>query len=487
MFDICSIAVARLPAARNGVRLGTTGSVILALAATWLSPASAQDEPAATASVRPALKMNRWQEDWSALAKFSARTEPLDSLKYIGLSGDDPMSYLSLGLTLRERFETSDAAAFGTSDTGRDSYVIQRLQLHADLHFNENFRFFTQLEDDRAYYKRTLSSADQDRVDLRLAFLEYTTKTSDGAFKARLGRQDFAFDLQRFVSSRDGPNVRQSFDAVWADWETGPWRVIGFVSRPVQYLDDHAWDDRSNTDFRFSTLRLERHVLGSNELSVYYSLYQRANAHYGDGFGAEHRNIFDGRFAGSADDVDWDVEAMLQTGRVGPKNVHAWAIGPRVGYTLSNVDWKPRLGLQLDVASGDSHHGDNTVGTFNPLFPNGYYFSLAGYTGYSNLVQLKPSLTIKPSSQLALLAGLGFLWRQTTNDAVYLQPNVPVPLTAGRGRRWTGSYAQLRFDYAVSANLSCALEAVQYQVGDAIRNAGGHDSTYAGVEVKFAW
>ena len=60
---------------------------------------------------------------------------------------------------------------------------------------------------------------------------------------ARVGRQDFLFDLQRFVSSRDGPNVRQSFDAVWADWETGTWRLIGFVSRPVQYFDERPFDD----------------------------------------------------------------------------------------------------------------------------------------------------------------------------------------------------------------------------------------------------
>jgi len=31
---------------------------------------------------------------------------------------------------------------------------------------------------------------------------------------------------------------------------------------------------------------------------------------------------------------------------------------------------------------GDHKAGENTLGTFNPLFPNGYYFTLAGYTGY---------------------------------------------------------------------------------------------------------
>jgi hypothetical protein len=37
------------------------------------------------------------------------RTQPLDSLKYIPLPFDDPKSYVSLGLTVRERFELNDA------------------------------------------------------------------------------------------------------------------------------------------------------------------------------------------------------------------------------------------------------------------------------------------------------------------------------------------------------------------------------------------
>ena len=66
---------------------------------------------------------------------------------------------------------------------------------------------------------------------------------------------------------------------------------------------------------------------------------------------------------------------MLQRGSVGSKTIRAWAGGSRTGYTFDTLAWKPRIGLQLDIASGDRKAHDGRVGTFNPLFPNGYYFS----------------------------------------------------------------------------------------------------------------
>ena len=450
-------------------------------------PLASGQVSADTTEARPVLKANRWQEDWSVLANPTLRTAPLDSLKYISLSADNPQTYLSLGSTLRERFEMNDASAFGTRSVARDRYLLQRFQVHADLHFNENWRVFTQLEDVRAYDKTTLGGADQNRTDLRLAFLEYTKKLGDNTFKARVGRQDFAFDLQRFISSRDGPNVRQSFDALWADWETGLWRFIAIASRPVQYQDERHFDDRSNHEFRFHLLRAERLVGGSNELSAYVGLYERDDANYLDASGAEHRNIFDARLGGAADGYDWDLETMGQTGSVGAKSIRAWAAGSRVGYTFADVSWTPRLGLQLDAASGDRNSGDGTLGTFNPLFPNGYYFSLGGYTGYANILHVKPSITVKPIAKLSIQTALGLQWRETTEDAVYVQPNIAVAGTAGQGSRWTGAYGQVRTDYAFTGNLSGAIEAVHYDVGQSVREAGGHDSNYLGVELKLSW
>jgi len=442
---------------------------------------------AAQDAVRPAFASNRWQEDWSPLADPALRTEPGDALKYIALSDSDPATYLSLGANLRERFERNDAVAFGAGGARADGYVIQRAQVHVDLRFGGHWQAFVQLEDARVYGKRNVTPTDRNPLDLRLAFLAYVRSFDAGTFKARAGRQEFAFDLQRFVSLRDGPNVRQAFDAVWADWETGRWRFIGLLSQPVQYKDDGHFDDTSTRHVRFNMLRVERLVDGKHELSAYAALYQRDNARFIDAAGYESRSVFDTRYAGSAHGLDWDLEAMAQRGSVGGKRIRAWAVGTRGGYTFGTLPWTPRFGLQLDAASGDRRRGDGTLGTFNPLFPNGYYVTLAGYTGYANFIHFKPSITVKPLTGLSLTAAIGLQWRQTTGDAVYTQPNLSVPNTAGQGGRRTGTYGQLRADYALNRHVATALELVRFEVSDAVRRAGGRDSDYLGAELKFTW
>ena len=447
------------------------------------------DGAAPTASVpeRPTIMFNRWQEDWSVLADPRLRTEPFDNLKYIPLNRNDPKSYMSLGLTLRERFETNDASSFGVGNNHNDSYLLQRFQFHMDVHPDKHWQAFVEFEDVRAFWKKTITPVDENPLDLRQAFVAYTGALGEGEIKVRIGRQQMAFDLQRFVSVRDGPNVQQAYDAAWADWELAPWRFITFWSHPVQYRHKDLFDDLSARNLQYGGFRIERQKIGPGSLSVYYSRFMQDDVRFIDATGDERRNIIDARYAGEQSGFDWDLEAMGQFGAVGGKRVRAWAIGTLTGYTFSDLSWAPRLGLQFDAASGDRHPGDGSLETFNPLFPNGYYFTLAGYTGYVNLFHLKPSLTVKPISNVKLLAALGFQWRQTTADAIYVQPNIPVRGTAGVGGRWSGAYGQIRGEWAITRNLAGAVEAVRYWVGDVIRRAGGHDSRYVNAQLQFSW
>jgi hypothetical protein len=312
------------------------------------------------------------------------------------------------------------------------------MEVHADLHAGP-VQAFVQLQSDFAPGKQVHSSVDSNSLDLEQAFIALTEKVGPGTLKLRAGRQQFAFDLQRFVAARDRPNVRQSFDALWGDYEVGKWRFIGYYSRPVTNRDNHPFDDASSSRNLFYGARIERLVLGGKELSVYWSRFTNDNASWLAAKGPEQRDVWDIRFAGKQGRFDWDLEAMGQTGHVGSKAIRAWAFGSLMGYRFTDTPLKPRLGLQVDGASGN-RAGSNVLGTFNPLFPNGYV-SMSAYTGYVNFLHVKPSLTIQPAKAVTLMGAVGLQWRMTTADAIYTQPTIPVARTAGTGNRWTGHMA----------------------------------------------
>ena len=456
-------------------------------AAAGAGAACAQSVDATPAPSRPAIAFNRWQENWSVLSDPRTPREALDDLKYIPISPTDPKTYLSLGLNLRERYENNDAVSFGVNGAPSQSYLLSRLEAHADLHVADRVQVFVQLESDFAPGKKILTPVDQDRLDLEQGFVAITQPLGPGELKLRFGRQEIGFDLQRFVAVRDGPNVRQAYDAAWADYETGPWRFTAFYSLPVQNRDLRSFDDYSSDHLTYGGVRAERKLTSTISLAAYYSRFTQDHARFPSASGDERRDILDVHLSGTRGPFDFDVEGMGQTGRIGTQSVRAWAVGSLAGYTFASAPLSPRLGLQIDAASGDSNPGDGRLETFNPLFPNGYYLALAGYTGYVNFIHVKPSITLHPSKTLKVMLAGAAQWRQTTGDAVYTQPDIPVPGTAGRGGAYTGSYGQLRVDWAATAHYAFAVEAVHYAIGKTLRDAGGHDANYVGVEMRYAW
>jgi hypothetical protein len=450
--------------------------------------AAAQSTPTISGAVaapqRPAIDSQRWEENWSVLADPALRTEPLDSLKYIPLSQDGKV-YLSLGANLRERVESYGAPLFGITGQKSNTYLLDRFQVDADLHV-DGWQAFLQLEDDEALGKNAVSPADADRLDVEQAFISHVGEVGDGVLKVRVGRQEFGFDLQRFVSVREGPNVRQAYDAVWGDYETGPWRIISFASHPTQYRNTADFDDYSGHNLVLHGFRVERQAVGPGNLAVYYLRYQNDTARFAAVSGQERRNALDLHYSGTAGPIDFDAEAMGQQGEIQNRPLLAWAFGGRAGYTFQNEPWAPHLYLQVDAASGNTSRS-GTFGTFNPLFPNGYYFPLAGLTTYANLMHMKPVISVTPDKTLTLQAAVGFQWRETTQDAIYTIPAQALPNTAGHGSLWTAVYFQLDVAKKISPNITLSAQAVRYEVGSTILRAGGHDTTYANVQVSFAW
>ncbi|OXC73392.1 hypothetical protein BSU04_37200 [Caballeronia sordidicola] len=170
------------------------------------------------------------------LANPCVHKTPLDSLKYIPLFGN-PDAYISLGAILRERVEMNDTPLFGLGPSHDDTYLLQRLDLRADIRLGSHVQFLVQFEDAQPYGKDLVSPFDINPLDLRQAFVAISETLGPGTVKFRVGRQEMAFDWQRFISVLDGPNVRQAFDAIWADHETGPWRWIAYALATSIWID----------------------------------------------------------------------------------------------------------------------------------------------------------------------------------------------------------------------------------------------------------
>ena len=96
-------------------------------------------------------------------------------------------------------------------------------------------------------------------------------------------------------------------------------------------------------------------------------------------------------------------------------------------------------------------------------------------------------MTVHPAGTTNLTAAFGGQWRQTTADAVYVFPNVPLAGTIGVPGRYTGTYGELRGDWTVTPHYAFAFDAVHYLIGAAIRQAGGHDANYLSVQVNYGW
>ena len=250
-------------------------------------------EPADDMPMRPTIAFYRWQEDWSVLADPAVASAPGDALKYIPLDDGDAERYLSFGVTLRERYELNDAPGFGTGGRPERDYLIPRLEVHADLHTTDRTRLFVQIENALAMGLASPGPADANRLDLRLAFIDSSLDLADGLFKCRVGRQEMAFDLQRFISVRDGPNVRQAYDAVWAAYERGNWRTTAFVSQPVQYRNGSAFDDFSNRRLTYGGARIQYRDLAGGDVSATVSEYHNDDIRFADTSGEDRRRNID--------------------------------------------------------------------------------------------------------------------------------------------------------------------------------------------------
>ncbi len=430
----------------------------------------------------------RWTEDWSHLADRAKKRSPLEALRYIPL-GSDPKTYLSIGGEVRYNYTYWSALTLGAQPNDKLSALQQRLRLVGDLHLGTNIRAFVELGDNREYFEDFATPPNRDKMDITQAFVDISIPISDTS-KLTLspGRFEMPIGNGKLVGLRDGVNVRYIYQGFRATYiEAGKLRIDSWAVKPVTF-DPGTFDDGPEKTRHFNGVyagTVPGLLVPNVAVDVYwYDLY-RENARYATRVGTESRRSWGMRLSGRAHGFDYDAEGTYQNGSFAGQRISAWGTLLEGGYSLPNAPMKPRIGVRANYFSGDTDSTDGKIGTFAPPFPRTPLYSDAGWLNFSNLIDVFPSLTVRPDKKLVLVVGPDFFWRATKGDAVYAGPtNFPLIRPVG-DQKYVGTNLNLQGDYIATKNLTFRLFYTHFMASDSFREGGGKGSDYFGFWTDF--
>lgn len=141
---------------------------------------------------------------------------------------------LSFDGSLRERYEWSDQRDLAAHGGGRDSTFMQRFLLGSKLDYGRYLSTYVQLGSSIATPRdQGRKPTDDDHAYVGQGYIDLKLPIDAGLGTLRVGRQEIPLGSLHLMGTRDGANVRRSFDAVRASWATPKNRVDAFIGHPV--------------------------------------------------------------------------------------------------------------------------------------------------------------------------------------------------------------------------------------------------------------
>jgi hypothetical protein len=459
-------------------------SVRIVATAFWLflvleGPGGISLQAQATCPNPPEYQLLRQDEDYSYLRDPACRQDRWDYLKYLrlGSSGD---SFLTIGGESREWYEGFRNALWGVGPQDGNGYLLQRLSAYGDFHVSPRVRFFAQLTSDieAGRHGGPRPVIDETKLWFEQAFADITlAKGADGkenSMVMRLGRQEFHFGSGRLVDIREGPNVHQAFDGIALILKKASWDVRAFATKPLLngtgFFD--APPEPGATFWGVYAVRPLPRIKGAN-IDLFYLGLDRKQSVFDKGVGRELRHTVGTRFWGARGLWDYNTEASVQLGAFGDGSIRAWGIVHDTGYTFRSARFQPRVGVTAAATSGDNGNPRGPLGTFNPLFPTGFYFGqgVINLNGPSNLIQVDPQIGLQLTKSVRVVADNNIFWRTSLRDGVYdLSTNLLVS-GIGNFKRYVGSQPSAGVYWQINRHLLLSAAYNHFFTGPFLANA----------------
>ena len=448
----------------------------------FLSPLLAQESENDLKKEQPAFKLTRAEEQYAYLKDKESNPfeeDFSDALKFIPLS-QSRNSYLSIGGQFRPRFEHY-SNRFWLADEDQNFYS-QRLALHSNLVLGKYFRLFGEVY--HGYTSHEEEFAEYDKLDLFQAFAEFKIPLQEKqVLSFRFGRQEMGLGATRLVGIREGLNIRRSYDMgrlVFVKEKTKIQAFYGKEVRPLFEAFDNEFslfDDAATnpklwgvyTQFPIKGLK------GMNE--IYYLGFQADNTFFNDVNGDETRHTIGlRRFGRLGRRWKYNSEVIYQFGEIGTSDISAFSIDTDWHYELNETKLNWIIGLKLEYTSGDKEVGDGKINSFNPMFVNPAFYSLAATVTPVNIMSIHPSVSFKPAKNLKLYAEWAIFWRASKSDALYRPTRFINRPSNGVKSRNIGHQFGGKMQYEFSRHLSFDLDISYFIAGDFLEESGEADN-----------
>lgn len=430
----------------------------------------------------------RYQDDVACFLEPGNRTGWPGAVKALPLNGSGE-AFLSLGGGIRQRYEYTRDPLFGADPQDDLGVWLQRYSVFGDLRLGPHVRAFAELSSALAFGREGgAGPVDENELALQNGFVDLSFAPAEGAWLTlRPGRQELQYGSGRLIDVRDGTNVRRTFDAARSILELPNWRIDALAARPRTpkpgVFDDSTNDDRALWGVYAAG---EPALLPAGSADLYYLGFHDDEGTFVQGSADEQRHSFGLRLWGEELGWDWNVEAVYQFGSFGDGDISAWTLASQTGFTFAALPWQPRIALSTNIASGDTDADDADLGTFNPLFPRGNYFSEDAVLGPRNFFNVHPFVTVQPTASWSFTADMNFFWRLETEDGVYAPGGQIIREPDGSRERYVGSALSLTSEHEIADNLIFTAIYTHFFAGDFLRETGpSEDIDYVELTVEY--
>lgn len=367
--------------------------------------------------------------------------------------------WMRVGVEHRGRLEGPMGTGFAADR--EDLYWLNRFRVTARFSIAPWLSAAVQAQDARVEGRNgpVAGAPFRDQFDLRLAHADLGN-LERSRLAIRAGRQELAFGDQRLIGHVSWLNTARSFDAVRAVFRHKKLRVDGFAASVVTMKVD-GFNPSGDGNYFYGVdaplAVLPRGGVVEPYEFVRHSRDQRSDA---GAIGTLVSSTTGVRLAGKfSPTTDYNVEAAVQRGSVGPDTLAAWAGHWVVGHTMAARRATYRMFGEYNYASGDEISGDLRRGTFDHLYPTPHdKYGLADQVGWKNIHHLRTGVEIRPQPRLTLAGGYHSFWLASAGDALYNAGGAPIArmpagIAAGEGPRHVGQELDLQATFTPSPRI----------------------------------